>query len=94
MVGFQLNSQQWDCVPDENQCPGLGGYILNKCPGTEPTSPPVVEDADNFEGQVCQCENQLFMNADCSGAFQCGANWADNKGNLQQCPDPDNEVIS
>ena len=56
----------WECVPDDGQCPGLGGYKLG-CPPEEvvPTlTPPAVDVENPFE--TCLCEGQFFSNVNCT----------------------------
>ena len=77
----------WDCVPDDGQCPGLGGYKLG-CPPDEvvPTlTPPAVDVENPFE--TCLCEGQFFSNVNCTQAFFCNENVEENRGNLTVCPD-------
>ena len=76
----------WECVEDDGQCPGLGGYQLG-CPADEvvPTpTPPQVDVPNPFE--TCECEGQFFSNGDCTKAFFCNNNVQGNMGNLTECP--------
>ena len=77
----------WECVQDDGQCPGLGGYRLG-CPAEDvvPTmTPPQVDVENPFE--TCECEGQFFSNVNCTQAFFCNENTAENLGNLTVCPD-------
>jgi hypothetical protein len=73
------------CIPDNGQCPGLGGYTLG-CPDESvvPTETPISDDVVNPLG-TCKCEGQFFSGSDCTEAFWCGADFANNKGGLQKC---------
>jgi hypothetical protein len=79
------------CIPDNGQCPGLGGYTLG-CPEAVPTQTPVTNDEVNPLG-TCKCEGQFFSSSDCTQAFWCGADVANNIGGLQECQEGQEEYL-
>jgi hypothetical protein len=83
IIDIDLFDLRMTCIPDNGQCPGLGGYTLG-CPEAVPTQTPVTNDEVNPLG-TCKCEGQFFSSSDCTQAFWCGADVANNIGGLQEC---------
>jgi len=82
-VAVDFYSLEWDCVPDDGQCPGLGGFRLG-CPEALPLNPEPVTTANPFG--TCECEGQFFSNDDCTEGFFClEEEFGENMGNWTQC---------
>ena len=74
---------RWSCVPDDGQCPGLGGFRLG-CPEEVPSNPLPVEETNPLG--TCGCGGQFFGNDDCSEGFFCSEDeWDQNKGMHWTC---------
>lgn len=82
-VAIDFYSLEWSCVPDDGQCPGLGGFRLG-CPEEVPTNPLPVEETNTLG--TCGCGGQFFGNDDCSEGFFCSEDeWDQNKGMHWTC---------
>ena len=89
VISIDIRSWNWGCTSDEGQCPGLGGFLLG-CGAGSPT-PPTEPSCDStrlnpFEGTVCECADQFFINDDCSAGFLCKSDRADEEGCYKECP--------
>ena len=52
----------WECVPESE------GWT---CPGKFNVNCPEDDIGQDFNGTMCECEQQLFVSADCKEAFYC-----------------------
>jgi len=81
-VAIDFYSLEWECVPDDGQCPGLGGFRLG-CPEEIPENPEPSEQVNPYG--TCECDGQFFSNEDCTAGIFCDSALGENKGMWTQC---------
>ena len=89
VVSIDVRSWNWGCSTDVGQCPGLGGFILGCGEGspTAPTGPSCDVTRENpFEDRECKCEDQFFINDDCTAGFLCASGDPRDAGCYKECP--------
>ena len=70
---------RWECVSDDGQCPGLGGFKLG-CPEEVPTNPESSTQVNPYG--TCECDGQFFSNDDCTAGIFCDSFFGENMGQL------------
>jgi hypothetical protein len=75
-----LKDFDWECTDNNHNCPGLGGYKVGCNGGGLPNPPPLLECEDTTAADFaeCQCQNQFFINDDCTESFYCTNRIAEN----------------
>ncbi len=84
-----------ECSVDVDNCPGQGGFTLGaiQCGPNIPVDPICSYTEKPFaEGTPCSCDGQVFINSDCTMAFECQLNVPDvapdgAEGCLVDCPE-------
>lgn len=73
---------RWECVPDDGQCPGLGGFKLG-CPEEVPMNPEPTAQVNPYG--TCECDDQFFSNDDCTAGIFCDSSLGENMGMWTNC---------
>ena len=85
-LNFAQGPSSMECVENNDNCPGGGGFRLGCGPGAPiPTYQDECEIVTNPLG-ICSCNYQAFVNRDCTAGFQClDEVQAENSGCLFVC---------
>ncbi len=92
IVDVDVRTWVWQCVEDNGRCPGLGGFSVG-CQGDGPEVPAACQEGVNPIGVCDGCDGQVFINRDCSQAFECLAQVSGDQGGcLYECGE--NEIVT
>ena len=70
IIEIDVQTWNWGCQPDNGNCPGGGGFSLG-CENGNVRIPTDCIPTDQNPLGTCDCDGQVYMNDDCSQAFQC-----------------------
>lgn len=72
ILDINIRDQVVRCVPDNGNCPGLGGFTIGCGDGSiKPTPPPNPGTPGNNTLGDCECGDEFFIGEDCTKAFYC-----------------------
>ena len=71
VIDIDLRTWNWGCQSDMGQCPGGGGFSLGCLDGSIQVPTTCYPTLENPFGICDGCDGQVFLNDDCTQAFQC-----------------------